>query len=105
MIILTRCAGLRAKCSSMWRHGRRFEVVSGLSGSEGMLLYLDKLAFAEADEAVQKWNDGELDALVLPADLAEQVMRRLHDNPTATLRSTHRKSQPRVDYQLVVKNS
>ncbi|MFL6527561.1 MAG: ArnT family glycosyltransferase [Chthoniobacterales bacterium] len=85
-------------------HDRRFQVISGLSGSEGMLLYLDKLHFTEPEEAVQEWNRGDIDALVLPTNATDEVLPQLQGDRSVTLRSTHRNSQPRVDYELVVKN-
>lgn len=79
----------------------RYEVISGTAGSEGMLLYLEKLHFIEPEDAVARWNAAALDALVLPAEDVAQVLPMLHGAKLSGLRSVHRKSQPRVDYVLV----
>ncbi len=42
----------------------RYEVVGGRE--EGMLLYLERAHFLAPNDAVQQWNAGTLDALVLP---------------------------------------
>lgn len=48
------------------RHQWRFEAVKG--DDEGLLLYLDKLHFVRAEQAIAEWNRGELDALIAPDD-------------------------------------
>ncbi len=82
-------------------HHWRYEVISGTAGSEGMLLYLEKLYFIEPDEAVQAWNKGNLDALAIPLSISGDVLPRLRSAEISPLRSAHRASQPKVDYQLV----
>jgi hypothetical protein len=52
----------RAAAANNWR----YEIVGGKE--EGPLLYLDRLRFTTPAEAVQQWNAGTLDALVVPAD-------------------------------------
>ncbi|MEO6971446.1 MAG: hypothetical protein ABI217_11190 [Chthoniobacterales bacterium] len=45
------------------QHGWRYEVVGGRE--EGMLLYLRRPHFLSADDALQQWNAGQIDALVV----------------------------------------
>src|SRR5438309_9485773 len=59
----------RAVNEQVVAHQWRYEVISGRGGGyEGMLLYLQKPHFLKLDEAVQEWNGGALDALVVPKD-------------------------------------
>ncbi|MEP6822524.1 MAG: glycosyltransferase family 39 protein [Chthoniobacterales bacterium] len=46
--------------------GWRYEVIGGKE--EGLLLYLRKTHFSKRDQIIARWNAGELDALVLPAE-------------------------------------
>jgi hypothetical protein len=60
------------------RHNWHFEVISGRGGGyEGMLLYLQKSHFIKPDEAVQEWNGGALDALIVPKDEISELIREL----------------------------
>lgn len=86
-------------------HGWRFEVMSGESGSEGMLLYLDKLHFVDADEAASQWQAQAVDALVVPADEADELVAKLPDSMVTPVRSVHRQHEPRVDYVLIVRQA
>ena len=56
----------------------RYEVVG--RREEGLLLYLRRTRFLSADQAIERWNRGELDALVAPA---EEMPRLLEQMPGA----------------------
>ena len=87
-------------------HHWRYEVISGEGGGyEGMLLYLQKPRFIKPEEAVQEWNGGVLDALVVPNDKVSKLMPKLRDAAIAPLRSVDRKTDPQIGYSLVTKRS
>ncbi len=85
-------------------HNWRYEVISGLSGSEGMLLYLGRRHFIEPEDAVREWNSGTLDALVVPSNVERDLLPQLSPRGNPVLQSTHRRSEPRVDYKLIVRS-
>jgi 4-amino-4-deoxy-L-arabinose transferase-like glycosyltransferase len=87
-------------------HHWRYEVISGKGGGyEGMLLYLQKPHFIKPDEALQKWNGGALDALVVPRDQISELMPKLQKAAIAPLRSMDRKTDPHIGYLLVTRPS
>ena len=87
-------------------HQWRYEVISGEGGGhEGMLLYLQKPRFIKPDEAVQEWNSGVLDALVVPKDKISELIPKLQDAAIAPLRSVDRKTNPQIGYSLVTRRS
>lgn len=71
------------------RHNWRYEVI--FSSDEGLLPYLRKSHFIMPGRAVTEWNRGNLDALVVPAKDAPELMRQLHDAALSQLNSTPRK--------------
>jgi hypothetical protein len=84
----------------------RYEVISGRGGGyEGMLLYLQKSRFIKSDEAVEEWNGGALDALVVPKDKISELMRELRNAAIAPFRSVDRKTDPQIGYFLVTRGS
>ena len=87
-------------------HHWRYEIISGeAGGSEGMLLYLQKPHFIKPDEAVQEWNGGALDALVVPKDKISELMPELQNAAISPFRSGDRKADPQVGYVLVTRRS
>jgi 4-amino-4-deoxy-L-arabinose transferase-like glycosyltransferase len=68
-------------------HHWRYEVIGGKD--EGLLLYLRRLSFVEADDAIAKWKTGVIDAVVTPdeeqprllRDLEGSVPSRIHSQP------------------------
>jgi hypothetical protein len=56
-------------------HGWRYGVVGG--EDEGMLLYVRRTEFLEPEQAAANWNAGKLDALVVPDDEIEDLLRHL----------------------------
>ena len=56
-------------------HHWRYEVIG--KRNDGMLLYLERLRFAEPDRVVTDWNAGALDAVVLPPEDAERLRPQL----------------------------
>jgi len=87
-------------------HHWRYEVISGQGGGyEGMLLYLQKPHFIKPHKAVQEWNGGALDALVVPKDKISELMRELQNAAIAPLRSIDRKTDPQIGYFLVTRRS
>ncbi len=66
--------GAFARFGTLVRHdaaerGWRYEVVQGKH--EGLLLYLQRTRFIKLDEAMERWNSGTLDAVVVPAEQAQ----------------------------------
>src|SRR5438874_3869743 len=84
----------------------RYEVISGHSGGyDGMLLYLQKPHFLKPSKAVQEWNGGALDALLVPKDTMSELMPELRNAAIAPLRSIDRKTDPQIGYLLVTRRS
>lgn len=80
-------------------HYWRFEVISGRgAGYEGMLLYLQKLHFIKPDKAIEEWNRGSFDALVVPKDRSSAILPELQNTSISPLRSIDRKSAPDIGY-------
>ena len=87
-------------------HHWRYEIIAGgAAGSEGMLLYLQKPHFIKQDEAVNEWNGGALDALIVPKNKIPELMPELQNAAVAPLRSIDRKTYPQVGYVLVTRRS
>lgn len=85
-------------------HHWRFEVIEGKGGgSQGMLLYLQKLHFTPTDEAVAQWNAGALDALVVPKNQVAALLPQLQNAALAPFSTVKRKSIPHVGYLLVTR--
>jgi hypothetical protein len=96
----------RAVNEQVVAHHWRYEVISGSGGGyEGMLLYLQKLHFLKLDEAVQEWNRGALDALVVPKDKISELMRELPNVVIWPFQSVDRKADPQIGYFLVTRRS
>jgi 4-amino-4-deoxy-L-arabinose transferase-like glycosyltransferase len=87
-------------------HHWRYEVIAGKgAGYEGMLLYLQKLHFIRPAQAVQVWNDGALDALVVPKDKIQALMPELRDATIAPSPAVERKTNPQIGYLLVTRGA
>ena len=85
-------------------HGWRYAVISGHSGGyDGMLLYLQKPHFLKPSEAVQEWNAGALDALLVPKDQVSEWMGELQKAVIAPFQSVDRKSNPQVGYFVITR--
>ena len=82
-------------------HHWRYEAIKG--SDEGMLLYLERTHFIEPGRAVVEWNRGNLDALVVPAGKAPDLMRQLRDAALSSLRSTERKNDADLGYVLITR--
>jgi tripartite-type tricarboxylate transporter receptor subunit TctC len=55
----------------------RYEVIG--RNEEGLLLYLRRMHFISATEAVEQWQTGALDALVAPAEELPNLLSKLPD--------------------------
>jgi 4-amino-4-deoxy-L-arabinose transferase-like glycosyltransferase len=80
-------------------HHWRYEAIAG--SDEGMILYLDKAAFADPPNAVAAWNAGNLDAIVVPGDEVSNYERDLAPPVTVRLKSAARAELPGT-YALLV---
>jgi 4-amino-4-deoxy-L-arabinose transferase-like glycosyltransferase len=78
----------------------RYEVVS--AKDEGLLLYLQKMHYMEADRAVAEWNSGNLDALVVSTGKAPGLMTRLRGATVSQLKSTTKRKEQGTGYVLIV---
>ena len=76
----------------------RYEAVG--STDEGLPLYLTRPHFLKPEDAVAKWNSGEINALAVPANQAPQLMRELHDS-TRRFESPQRRNLKRPNYVLL----
>src|ERR1700736_2079517 len=86
-------------------HHWRYEVVSSRdgTGTEGMLLYLQKLHFIPLAKAVEQWNNDEMEALVIPENQLSSAMAALRQANIAPLRSLKRKDLHGPTYVLVTR--
>jgi 4-amino-4-deoxy-L-arabinose transferase-like glycosyltransferase len=82
-------------------HHWRYEVVS--AKDEGLLLYLRRTHFIEPDRAIAEWNNGNLDALVAPAEKAPALISKLHDAALSQLGSNERKDGQGRSYVLITR--
>ena len=87
------------------RYHWRYEVVlsENGTGTEGMLLYLQKPHFLPLDKAVQEWNSGKIEALVIPEDRMSLAMAELREATIAPLRTSKRKDLHAPSYFLVTR--
>jgi 4-amino-4-deoxy-L-arabinose transferase-like glycosyltransferase len=79
----------------------RCEVVS--AKDEGLLLYLQKTHFTEADPAIVEWNSGNLDALVASKEKARVLMPLLRGATVSQLKSSERKEGQGTGYVLITR--
>jgi 4-amino-4-deoxy-L-arabinose transferase-like glycosyltransferase len=87
-------------------HHWRFEVIEGKGGgSQGMLLYLQKLHFIPVSQAIERWNAGALDALVVPTNQIDELLPQLQNASVAPFRTVKRPSIPHVGYLLVTRRA
>jgi len=91
--------GRRVRDESARNHWR-YEAVG--KSDEGLPLYLTRPHFLKPDVAIAKWNNGEIDALAVPADQAPQFMRDLHDS-ARRFESDTRKDLKRPNYVLLAR--
>jgi 4-amino-4-deoxy-L-arabinose transferase-like glycosyltransferase len=84
-------------------HHWRYEVMSRTD--EGLLLYLRKLHFVRAEPAIEEWNRGDIDALVVPEYEAPELMAQLKDATLSPLRSTARANWSEDNYVLLTRES
>jgi len=78
----------------------RYEAVG--STDEGLPLYLMRPHFLKAEAAVEKWNNGEIDALAVPANQVLDFTRALH-HPTRRFESVKRRNLRRPNYVLLTR--
>ena len=83
----------------MVAHHWRYEVVS--AKDEGLLLYLQKAHFIEADHAITEWNRGNLDALVASTEKAPALMCGLQGAALSQLKSGERREEEGKGYVLI----
>ncbi|HXX43019.1 MAG TPA: glycosyltransferase family 39 protein [Chthoniobacterales bacterium] len=70
----------------------RYEVVK--AEDEGLLLYLDKMHFANREGAIAEWNGGNLDALIVPTKAATAFMSDLQAATLSQIKSVPRTDEP-----------
>jgi 4-amino-4-deoxy-L-arabinose transferase-like glycosyltransferase len=78
----------------------RYEAVG--STDEGLPLYLMRPHFLKPEVAIKKWNNGEIDALAVPANQALDFTRALH-HATRRFESGSRKNLRRPNYVLLTR--
>jgi 4-amino-4-deoxy-L-arabinose transferase-like glycosyltransferase len=91
--------GRRVRDESAKNHWR-YEAVG--KSDEGLPLYLTRPHFLKPDVAIAKWNNGEIDALAVPADQAPDFTRELHDS-ARRFESDTRKDLKRPNYVLLTR--
>jgi 4-amino-4-deoxy-L-arabinose transferase-like glycosyltransferase len=78
----------------------RYEAVG--STDEGLPLYLMRPHFLKPEDAIAKWNNGEIDALAIPANQTLDFTRELH-HANRRFESTTRKNIHRPNYVLLTR--
>jgi 4-amino-4-deoxy-L-arabinose transferase-like glycosyltransferase len=80
------------------RNHWRYEAIG--KSDEGLPLYLMRPHFLKPEVAVAKWNNGDIDALAVPADQAPELMRDMHGS-ILRFESIRRKNLSRPNYVLL----
>ena len=79
----------------------RFEVIGGRE--EGLLLYLRKTRFIKPEEAIARWNAGELDALVAPEEDVPRLIAEMRGASKSNRRASIRVNDEQRAYALIVR--
>ncbi len=79
----------------------RYEVVTAHDG--GLLLYLDRTQFIDAERAIAMWDAGEVDALVIETIDLPQVQPRLRGATILDLRATEHIDEKQRSYVVVTR--
>lgn len=83
----------------------RYEIVRDHSaGTEGMLLYLQRLHFIDADDAVEVWNSGQVDALVVPYKEIPDLVSKLKNAQVSPFQSFRHNKQSDPGYALILRS-
>jgi 4-amino-4-deoxy-L-arabinose transferase-like glycosyltransferase len=94
----------RAVVKAAAENGWRYAIVGG--DDEGMLLYVRRLEFIEEPEqAAAQWNAGKWDALVVPEDEMERLLRRFQGPEPKRLLRSEPAGRYRRRYLLLVRPS
>ena len=93
------CFGRRVREEGARNHWH-YEAIG--KSDEGLPLYITRPHFLKPDVAIAKWNNGEIDALAVPADQAPELMRELHDS-ARRFESESRKELKRPNYVLLTR--
>jgi 4-amino-4-deoxy-L-arabinose transferase-like glycosyltransferase len=88
-------------------HGWRFEIIRGnrSTGTDGLFLYFEKFQFISTDDAVEKWNSGEINALVTTQDDAAKLVERLEGASISSVRSIPQKNERTPTYVFITRTS
>ncbi|MFN2509795.1 MAG: hypothetical protein ABR589_13650, partial [Chthoniobacterales bacterium] len=89
----------REAAAKDWRH----EVIGGKE--EGLLLYLRRTRFITPAEAVERWNAGEIDALVAPGEEVAQLLNELEGAAPASLEAAIRVNDRERRYVLLKRST
>lgn len=93
----------RAVVKDTIAHGWRYAVVGG--EDEGMLLYVRRTEFLEPEQAIAAWNDGKLDALVVPDDEIDGLLPRLQGGGPKKILTSGPAGRYRKRYFLLARSS
>ncbi|MFL6516037.1 MAG: ArnT family glycosyltransferase [Chthoniobacterales bacterium] len=91
----------RAVRQQVATHSWRYAVVS--SPDESLLLYLQLNEFLLPQQAIEEWNAGKIDAIVVSNRDAAEVMSGFQPAGRISLKSGHRQDDDTLDYLLVTK--
>lgn len=90
--------GKQVRAAAAQNHWR-YEITPAHDG--GLLLYLDRTQFIDAERAVAMWNENQLDALVIEKIDLEQIQPRLRDAVLTDLRATEHIDEKQRSYVVV----
>jgi 4-amino-4-deoxy-L-arabinose transferase-like glycosyltransferase len=93
----------RAVVKDTTAHGWRYGVVGG--EDEGMLLYVRRTEFLEPEQAIAAWNEGKLDALVVPDDEIDGLLPRLQGGEPKKILTSGPAGRYRKRYFLLARSS
>jgi 4-amino-4-deoxy-L-arabinose transferase-like glycosyltransferase len=88
------------KTVRQWAAQAEWRYAAVYGGDEGMILYLDRIAFTEKEAAISEWNAGNLDVLIVPARDAQVYTDALQPAPVSFLQSRSR-GDDKPDYVLL----
>jgi 4-amino-4-deoxy-L-arabinose transferase-like glycosyltransferase len=100
--LVTFCAYVEKQARA---HGWHYEIVGTRHspGTDGMLLYLQRLHFLSPEDAIARWNAGEIDALVVPSHLATDLLGALSDSARDPFKVPKQKKRDAPSYSLITR--
>jgi 4-amino-4-deoxy-L-arabinose transferase-like glycosyltransferase len=86
-------------------HGWHYEIVGTRHspGTDGMLLYLQRLHFLSPEDSIARWNAGEIDTLVVPSRLVPDLLESLNHASLDSFKVPKQKKHDAPSYSLITR--